>query len=330
MYRNAAFVMVIDRYFRECSMFTKSGTIQSEVILWTIVSSAWMQRIWTYQESYLARRLLFEFSDGIWEYNEPLPRPSLPLPVSELWSCLAAFVRTLRPRQGTEELRGITVGALAYSVNWRTTSRTSDEILAVAAVLDIDPTRMMDRDGEDRMKEFYLSVKSLPRDILLYASPKMTLSNFHWAPKTLMARSLTNIEDAVEAHTLVCTPDGLKGAFQGLILSQSIEWQSSVEWHSSLVHVGLSTYQLESELSYHRLAAFDAVLLDRMPCSQNDATPRIVGAAVRLYVDIHARTKVEYVGRVMVSRLLAKSSPDYLSGLPAIEATWEEKEFCVS
>ena len=267
---------------------------------------------------------------SIWEYNEPLPRPSLPLPVSELWSCLAAFVRTLRPRQGTEEPRGITLGALAYSVNWRTTGRASDEILAVAAVMNIDPTRMMDRDGEDRLKEFYLSVKSLPRDILLYASPKMTLSSFHWAPKTLMARSLTNIEDAVEAHTLICTPDGLNGVFQGLILSQSIKWQSNAEWHTSLVHVGLSTYQLESQISYHRLAAFDAVFLDRMPFSQKDATPRTVGAAVRHYVDHHARTKFEYVGRVMVSRLLAESSPDHLSGLPAIEATWEEKEFCVS
>ena len=330
VYRNATIVMVIDRHIRECSMFAKSGTIQSEAILWAIVSSAWMQRLWTYQESYLAKRLAFEFSDGIWEYQEPLPRPPLPLPVSELWSCLAAFVRTLRPRQRTEELRGITLGALAYSVNWRTTSRAGDEALAVAAVLDIDPTRMMDHIGEDRMKELYLSVKSLPRDILLYTSPKLALSNFHWAPKTLMARSPINIEDAVEAHILVCTPDSLKGVFQALILSQSIKWQSSAEWHFLLVHVGPSTYQLESQLSHHRLAAFDAVLLDRMPFFQKDATPRIVAAAVRHCVDHHARTKVEYIGSVMVSKLLAESAPDYLSGLPAIEATWADGEFCVS
>ena len=278
-YCHAAMVVVIDRYIHGCSMHADSGIIHSEAMLWAIVSSAWMQRLWTYQESYLARRLLFEFSDGFWEYTEALPQPSLPKAVSEVWSCLAAVVRTLRPGQSTEHVGGISFGALAYSVNWRTTSRATDELLAVAAVMNIDPTKMMERDGEDRIREFYISVKALPRDILLHASPKMALPNFHWAPKTLMAKSSINIDDATDAHTLACTPEGMKGVFPSLILSRSIEWQGNAEWHSTFVRVAFLVYQLESEFSYVCTPTFDAILLDSTPFSRKGAIPRMVSAA---------------------------------------------------
>ena len=328
-YLNAAIVVVIDRCIRQCSMHTSSGTLRSEAILWAIVSSAWMQRLWTYQESYLAGGLIFEFSDGFWEYTEALPQPSLPKSVSPLWSCLASVVRTLRPRQSTDQVDGINLGALAYAVNWRTTSRISDELLAVAAVMNIDPTKMMARDGEDRIREFYLSVKSLPCDILLHASPKMTLPNFHWAPSTLMAKSKVNIDDAANAHNLVCTSDGLKGVFQGLVFSRSVEWQSNAEWASTSLLVGTSVYHLESEYPYQHITAFDIILLDSLPFSQKDAAPRTAGAAVLRCADDDIGAKVEYVGRVMVSRLLQESFLDNHSGPPTVEAVWEEKEFCV-
>ncbi|KAK0236550.1 hypothetical protein EDD85DRAFT_576878 [Armillaria nabsnona] len=67
-YRNADAVLVIDSGIRSCSVFAPL-----EERLLHIISSGWMQRLWTLQEALLARKLIFEFADGFTTLDELIP-----------------------------------------------------------------------------------------------------------------------------------------------------------------------------------------------------------------------------------------------------------------
>ncbi len=67
-YRNADAVLVIDSGIRSCSL---SAPLEERLL--HIISSGWMQRLWTLQEGLLARKLIFEFADGFATLDELIP-----------------------------------------------------------------------------------------------------------------------------------------------------------------------------------------------------------------------------------------------------------------
>ncbi|KAB2575251.1 hypothetical protein DBV05_g6181 [Lasiodiplodia theobromae] len=198
-----------------------------EDLMWAITSSSWAQRLWTYQESYLAQRLHLSTAHGklvTWNLDFPYSRVLSTLRV--LYTSFEQHLRSLRPpdtQRGTE--RKTNIGQVASALNWRSTSRKADETLAVAALLLVDTRKLVDTPADpptERMKQLYLLAVDMPHDIIFFDGPNMVDPPFRWAPESLMARSATMLDVANEAHTSRCTPDGLHGEYLALMIAEPL------------------------------------------------------------------------------------------------------------
>ena len=164
MYTSATRVLVIDKTIGQCR-----SDSTAEDMLWAVVSSPWMQRLWTYQESFLATDVVVQFSDSLLELDlSTLPRSTLPATVQVVWTSLSFLIAGLRSDQSQQTGRKTNLGEVLTAVNWRSTSKHGDETHAVAALLDRDPTALTSTGLEDRMKAFLLMVRYMPYDIIFF------------------------------------------------------------------------------------------------------------------------------------------------------------------
>lgn len=205
VYSRATRAVVIDKSMTQC----QSGDA-AENILWSIVSSSWMQRLWTYQEAFLPEHMDILFDDSLFTLEpSELPRSALPPVIQVVWTNLFDHVASVRPNL-TQRIMGrkTNLGEVLTAINWRTTSRRSGETLAAAALLSIDPWSLPENDEtpELRMEKLLLLVHNMPDDIIFFTGPKMRRQPFRWAPSTLMARSYTSVDSSNDHQRAICTP----------------------------------------------------------------------------------------------------------------------------
>lgn len=224
VYQRASSVLVIDKTISTCS---SGDDTPIEDLLWAITSSSWAQRLLTYQESYLARRLHLSTANEklvTWDLDFPYSRILSTLRI--LYTSFEQHLRSLRPpdtQHGTE--RKTNIGQVASALNWRSTSRKADETLAVAALLLVDTRKLVDTPADppaERMKQLYLLAVDMPSDIIFFDGPNMVDPPFRWAPESLMARSATMLDVAGEAHTSRCMSDGLHGDYLALMIVEPL------------------------------------------------------------------------------------------------------------
>ncbi|KAI0955592.1 hypothetical protein AcV7_006218 [Taiwanofungus camphoratus] len=149
-YRDAAVVLVIDAGIRSCSL----NASQEEKLL-RVLTSAWMQRLWTLQEALLAQKLVFEFSDGLATIQELLPSGEDLLDVLKT-SLAAEIFRLSKYRNYGEDPAAFGLGDVARSLQWRTTSKLEDETLAIAGLLNVDAFELVNIPPEKRMARLLL------------------------------------------------------------------------------------------------------------------------------------------------------------------------------
>lgn len=88
MYTNATKVVVIDKAISQCR-----SDSTAEDVPWAVVSSPWMQRLWAYQESFLATSIIVWFSDTLLELDvSTLPQSTLPATVQVVWAGLVFLI----------------------------------------------------------------------------------------------------------------------------------------------------------------------------------------------------------------------------------------------
>ncbi|KDQ09771.1 hypothetical protein BOTBODRAFT_507564 [Botryobasidium botryosum FD-172 SS1] len=220
-YKEAAAVLVVDAGIRSCSL---KAPLEKKLL--HLVSSAWMQRLWTLQEALLAQKLVFEFSDGIAALSELIPTGDALFDVIK--SSLAAEVFRLCKRQNFSDQgpSGFGLGDVARSLRWRTTSRLEDETLAVASLLNADAFELVNLPPNERMRTLLLRVGSVPRGILFLAGPKLSNVGFRWAPSTLMGGE--GIQMAVDKYDAVCTPEGLMAIYFCIYFVEASFQQSEI------------------------------------------------------------------------------------------------------
>lgn len=215
-YRRADAVVVFDDGIR--SLCTSTAPIKE--ITFRIQTSAWMQRIWTLQEAVLARELHFEFADGLfpdsrlsdaWATSmKPVPSslgiqvPSDPLLLHYTDTLLnMMLMKNSQWSSGRHQFRQI-----VYLLGRRTTSKPEDETVAVAALMDVNVSKLLDQEGADaRMRVFLTEFKTLPVDIIFgsqMSSARLPFPGFRWAPRTL-----TNTVTGAWTGLAQCTPEGL-------------------------------------------------------------------------------------------------------------------------
>jgi hypothetical protein len=200
-YRDAAAVLVIDAGIRSCSF-----DAPEEERLLRVLTSAWMQRMWTLQEALLTRKLVFEFSDKPATLDDLIPSRENLLDVFK--AQLAAEIFRLSTRQGYQQSpKGFGIGHVARSLRWRTTSRVEDETLAISSLLNVDTLELVRLPPEQRMMTLLLRVRHLPSNILFLSGPKLEEPFFRWAPRSLMIREGNQL--GITEYNAVCTPEGL-------------------------------------------------------------------------------------------------------------------------
>lgn len=161
-YANASQVIVLDNGNRK-----QSRSSPSEVLFCVIYTSGWMQRLWTYQEALLARQLTFEFSDGLYtlQIDSLLDQrgPTLPRSVCVVWRGLVSQSLRLLGRNS----EGRNIASVSRDSTWRSTSKQTDEMLAVAGILGINVERLLSAAGRMDLKAEISDIKKVELKIVV-------------------------------------------------------------------------------------------------------------------------------------------------------------------
>ena len=269
-YSLASGVIVLD-----CHVQNFSPTPCIEELLLTICGSGWMERLWTYQEAALARKLAFMTKDGLVELDPtPMRLPPASLPLPTIWMYLVQQLEKLtkRPRA-----RGQMIGVVHSTLRWRNTSKDDDETLAIAGMLDVDVSDLLVLKGEERKAKFWKLLGMVPKSIIYLAGPKLSIDGFGWAPRTLMYH-LDGASTMNSDGEAICTDRGLVGQWKALVLRENLVTKPGVDIYLE--------DEENSEWIYHLIGlggggeefVFDAVLIPRDNWGGGPAT---IAAAVR-------------------------------------------------
>jgi hypothetical protein len=183
-YREAEHVQVL-----EMGLMSSSRTASRIEMCSRLLSSAWLRRLWTYQEAVLSKKglhgdkLQIQFSDG--------PVPFWELLKSERSLChsekaLQSLLLML-PVTGNVAFR---LSTLARALQYRTTSRHEDEAICLTSVLGHEVSSITaTSSAEERMAIFYSFADHVPRNIIFRNMPRLETPGYRWAPKSFLQQS---------------------------------------------------------------------------------------------------------------------------------------------
>jgi hypothetical protein len=339
-YANASEVIVLDHGMQKIKTSTKS-----EALMCTIYTSGWMQRLWTYQEALLARKLTFNMEDDLFnlQVNSLITRngPTMPTSVCIVWSSIVAQLIRLLGR-GPETRNFSTVGR---DLNWRSTSRKADEVLAFAGILGLDvrifpkdliwkwfeeekvkgtsTIEQLEREKEDRMVALQeermiialTQLRWLPLDILFLQGSKISVPPFRWAPRTCMTRSPLRMSLESKFRTARCDVNGLYGEW--LFLAMRIAWDADC---TTIRYVGSvktkSVYRVFCKEGWPKppkSSRFDAVIIEGDVTQPLEVGAHRQGLAVLRQPSVDSGSteiSCEAVGQVLVENLRLEEALD--------------------
>lgn len=306
-YSSAAVVVVLDRDIENISIHSPS-----EQLLLSIYTSGWMSRLWTYQEATLAKILFLQMKDGLYELDATqLPSPTLPLMI--IWVELARLVGALR-RQPHEKIPMI--GHIHSTLRWRSTSKPDEETLAIAKMVGIETSALLQYDGEARKAAFWRLLKSIPKGIIHLGGAKLSLDGFRWAPLTLLHQpgvAGTNTMMSFMDGDAKCTEHGLVGDFETLILMS--EWTTRMDVRV-FVYEEVSTdsvFEIIGIDEFDGEFTFNAVLLAGRGWEAMRLSDARIGTAIFIKPS-QSTEEFEYTGermsRVVVRRITKGTTSD--------------------
>lgn len=220
-YMKAAKVLVLDASIQKCS----SEEPQEQKLLY-VLASGWMRRLWTLQEGILATELVVRFAGSSIPVHDLIPRMA-DLHKNPLLTSLASGIYRLSKKGDNQKF---TLGDVSRAVRWRTTTRMADETLAIASLLDVDTTVLLDTPPAERIKELLLMVKYVPPNILFLSGEKSTTLGFRWAPQTLMS-NFGGLNLSVAGNQAEVSPKGLIGNYYVYMLpTEGLSFESDKWW----------------------------------------------------------------------------------------------------
>ena len=226
--RKKAILLMADTYSQASTVLVIDKTIQQqrscspiEELYCSIFTSAWMQRLWTYQEACLARTLVFELAEDDL-YTMTFPPQHGSIGKTMIWRSFGAQLTRLR----IDPSSVMNLGSVSRALNWRSTKHRIDELAAVAGLVQLSSSALGEiletKDQTDRMCIFLRAVRRVPRNILFITGPKLTMAPFRWAPYTFMNRSELRLSTDPNEQTAECGTDGCKGTWLTLSLDHTI------------------------------------------------------------------------------------------------------------
>ncbi|KAL3417495.1 het domain protein [Phlyctema vagabunda] len=215
-YASAERVLVLD-----INLMKLSAKLYSrEEILLHLVCSPWWRRLWTLQEGMLGLELFFQFKDSSLNPSQIVlgSKEVSTSSFEEMASLLGPgavvaedILRFITPLYRSKQLQGRErVSHVLRAVQWRTTSRMSDEIVCLASLFGLELSKVLRDTPAESWEQFLRMVGEFPRAIAFDRSERMQKPGFGWAPtsfidplvvKTIVSRS-TNVDDDSEFGTI--------------------------------------------------------------------------------------------------------------------------------
>jgi Heterokaryon incompatibility protein (HET) len=332
-YHSATGVVVLDSSLRQVSI--SSSLIE---IGWTLLASGWMGRLWTYQEGFLPPWVDLELSDGFYDlysliqnlYKAYYEHSSSPFPFLFTRDLLASLQKT-RPL-GLKHYTRTKSRQIVDTFNVltrRLTSRTDDQLLVLGLLLDVDVERLMTLSGEDRWKEFYLSLREVPWTIIFDRRPKMCSANFRWAPKTWISHGKDewlHYDDGLA----VCSNNGLQVNITALVLDDLCALDQS----QILIQVDEDLYELSRSPSSPVIGptAVNLIFVRHL----KHETPRASLyrnslVLMRVGVGFFSQTAADQLQYDFAAgwdiRLLEELTEEQLPAGKSVTGRWEQREF---
>ncbi|KAH8646933.1 hypothetical protein BGZ60DRAFT_553556 [Tricladium varicosporioides] len=249
VFTSAKYTIVVDNALTEMS----SGDNYESTAM-KILASGWMRRLWTLQEAYLSKRLLFAFKGkdvrNLDDLEEMYPQAShiltsnIPTTARNYFHNLLGGDRKNRIHEVPTANNYALLASIWRAAQWRV-GRREHETLALATMLNLDyrdrpafarvglPTditttlkKSEHHDLEAMMKELWLlldetSPGSIPSGIIFLPGKRMTTPGFGWAPESWMSGQKVDYPDPLSTMVSAAKLDRDKGLlvqYPGILL----------------------------------------------------------------------------------------------------------------
>jgi hypothetical protein len=187
-YNKADIVLV-----RDSSMMRCSSSVPPDEILFRLTLSAWVRRMWTFQEAVLGRRIIVQLSDG---YERPIHLPIY----STSWKKNENVVTTQNTVKNLLQFSLTVVGlkqeslsasrrlfAIVLSLATRTTSKQQDEALCITTLLGRGIDEVLSAEDDRRWLALLSVLKEfMSPTVIFMRCPKMVTEGYRWAPSTFL------------------------------------------------------------------------------------------------------------------------------------------------
>lgn len=209
IYKRAYAVVVID-----ADTLALSQLVDFTELAMRLVMSAWISRLWTYQEGSLNNRLMILASDGLIDLDAKIKselyrdRVKDPPQHKVTDKMIRATVLALgRPQHHSSRPSGIPLTkehgdyALHYmarnegdldaqktlqAIGVRTSSRCENESVIIGATLGLDLWGILKAPAEERMAAFLKALPCIPGNLIFCVGPRLNKPGFRWAPSTVI------------------------------------------------------------------------------------------------------------------------------------------------
>lgn len=216
-YSEAYAVLVLDHGIMQIE-----SSVSPEELFMRIACSSWLRRLWTFQEGLMAKKLRFLLTDKIVNMRIVFDRMTKGSTV-EYPNVIAleasAFFRYMRSNwDWTDPDKRMTFGSLWEALQWRSTSKRTDEPICLAPLFGIDVGLILELPEEERLKRLYSLQKSFPPYLIFSRGARMNEVGYRWAPPSLMIpRALETSKMYHMADEGKWHPEGLLVSFPGFV-----------------------------------------------------------------------------------------------------------------
>jgi hypothetical protein len=352
-YKMAKDVLVLDSQLQKTSIEISQSTSELALLKEAsirVLNSAWVQRLWTFQEGRLAENLKYQFANQVIDHKYIIFRLMLSgladfdpiasqaafymISITEVTSALD-YGHEIQEIFDIVGWRDINLRHVFNAVAWRSTSKPEDEVVCLAILLGVEPDSFLGTDPKQHIPQLLLELEKIPISLLFVPGERHRAACFPWCPKSfLKSRRIYSTSQRSELGQ--CTKKGLRVNLPGWFLNpstvRSVEtlhgfiWQiQDPRWEDSQVYFLFHQFVLSAERRKHRLA----IVIN--PNEEIAGNKPVVGVCVICLEKEGKIVTAQFVGHITISldSLQQRSFGDLSLNPCAAYTVAETQQWCI-